>query len=529
MTDETMTHDSTPDAATQRQVFAFLADPATHGGTVVRRIDTHAAVVFLAGDRALKVKRAVRFPFLDYSTLARRKAACDEEIRINRPAAPQIYRRVAAITRSRDGALHIDGDGTPVEYAVDMARFDVDATLEHLASAGALEPELIADLVEAIAASHRNAPAVAAEGWIGSIPSIIAANTAAFRASGRLAERDIDTLDAVCQSAFTSIRTRLEARGRRGLVRRCHGDLHLANIVRIGGKPVLFDAIEFDPAIASVDVLYDLAFTLMDLLRYERRAEANSLLNGYLTMTLDDNLDGLATLPLFMSMRAAIRAHVLLARVKATDDEETPVLRAARGYFALALRLMAPSRPLLVAVGGLSGTGKTLLARALADSLDPPPGAAVLRSDVARKQHFQVDETERLPADAYRPQVNAIVYRILTGQAEQILAQRHSVILDAVFAKPAERRAIADAARKLGLPFAGLFLVSDLATRASRVEHRSGDASDATVDLVKRQEDYDVGQLDWHVIDASGTPAQTLRRAKAALGLTEDQPAPIAD
>ena len=167
MTDETTTHDSTPDAATQRQVFAFLADPATHGGTVVRRIDTHAAVVFLAGDRALKVKRAVRFPFLDYSTLARRKAACDEEIRINRPAAPQIYRRVAAITRSRDGALHIDGDGAPVEYAVDMARFDVDATLEHLASAGALEPELIAGLVEAIGASHRNAPVVAAKGWIG--------------------------------------------------------------------------------------------------------------------------------------------------------------------------------------------------------------------------------------------------------------------------------------------------------------------------------------------------------------------------
>ncbi|MCO5130489.1 MAG: AAA family ATPase [Xanthobacteraceae bacterium] len=521
MTHQTTTHEGTPDAATQRQVLAFLADPATHGGVAVRRIDTHAAVVFLAGDRALKVKRAVRFPFLDYSTLARRKAACDEEIRINRPAAPQIYRRVAAITRSDDGALRIDGDGTPVEYAVDMARFDVDATLEHLAEAGRLEPELIAGLVEAIAVSHRDAPVAAAEGWIASIPSIVAANTAAFRASRRLPEPDIDALDAACRSAFTAIRACLEARGRRGLVRRCHGDLHLANIVRIGRKPVLFDAIEFDPAIASVDVLYDLSFTLMDLLHHQRRSEANSLLNGYLAATLDDNLDGLAALPLFMSMRAAIRAHVLLARLSATDNEETPALVAARGYFALALGLMAPPRPMLVAVGGLSGTGKTLLARALAESLDPPPGAVVLRSDVARKQHFHVGEMQRLPADAYRPEINAIVYRILTGQAEQILAQRHSTILDAVFAKPAERLAAADVARKLDVPFAGLFLVSDLATRASRVERRAFDASDATVDLVRQQQDYDIGQLDWHVIDASGTPAQTLQRAQAALGLTD--------
>lgn len=505
----------------QRQVFAFLADPATHGNADVRRIDTHAATVFLAGDRALKVKRAVRFPFLDYSTLAKRKEACDEEIRINRPAAPQIYRRVAAITQGNDGSFRIDGDGSPVEYAVEMTRFDENATLDHLAQAGALDPGLIEDLADVIATSHQAAAIAATDDWAGSIPAIISANTAAFRASGRFPDRDIDALDTASQLALTKIRTRLAQRSRRGLVRRCHGDLHLANIVRIGRKPVLFDAIEFDPAIASVDILYDLSFTVMDLLHYGRRTEANILLNRYLTMTFEENLDGLATLPLFMSMRAAIRANVLLARLGRGRTDESSTLRTAHAYFALARRLIAPPRPRLVAVGGLSGTGKTVLARALAAALEPPPGAVILRSDVTRKQHFQVHETERLPESAYQPQIGAIVYQILIERAEQILSQGHSVVLDAVSARPAERLAIADVARKLKLPFAGLFLVADLATRMSRVGQRIGDASDATVDLVKHQEDYDVGLLDWHLVDASGTPEQTLQRSKAALDLSE--------
>lgn len=507
----------------QEQVFAFLANPVTHGGTDVRRIDTHAAVVFLANDYALKVKRAVRFPFLDYSTLAKRKAACDEEIRINRPGAPQIYRRVVAITQSQNGALRIDGDGAIVEYAVEMARFDEDATLDHLAQAGALEPSLIMNLADAIVTSHQAAPIVAGDGWIRSIPAIISANTTAFRASRRFPDRDVDALDTASQLAFTKIRPSLEDRGHRGLVRRCHGDLHLANIVQIGRKPVLFDAIEFDPAIASIDILYDLLFTVMDLLRFGRRTEANILLNRYLMATFEENLDGLATLPLFMSMRAAIRTNVLLARLGGAHKNEASTLLAARDYFSMARRLVNPAKPMLIAIGGLSGTGKSVLARALAEALEPPPGAVILRSDVARKQHFQIHETQKLPASAYQPHIGAIVYRTLAERAESILSQGHSVILDAVFATPSERLAAANVARKLNLPFAGLFLVSDLATRMSRVGHRTDDASDATVDLVKNQETYDLGPLDWHSIDASGTPEQTLQRSKGALGRSEMQ------
>lgn len=494
----------------QARVFAFLTDPAKHPD--VQRIDTHGASVFLEGDRALKIKRAVRFPFLDYSTLEKRKAACDEEIKINRPFAPQIYRRVVPITQSGDGSLEIDGRGAPVEFAIEMARFDERQTFDHLAEAGLLDPALIDAVAEAIAASHRSAPLAPAEPWIHSIPGIIEGNTAAFREAACFPAKDIDDLEQASLSAFLRLRILLAQRGRQGYVRRCHGDLHLANIVLIGDRPVLFDAIEFDPVIASVDVLYDLAFTIMDFLRYDRPANANVLLNRYLGITSADNLDALAALPLFMSLRSAIRAHVLLARISRNSRDTASVMRSARAYFELAQRTIHPSAPTLVAVGGLSGTGKSVLARALAPAVPPQPGAVVLRTDVLRKQHFEIKETDRLPESAYRPEVTRKIYETLVQRASRILVQGHSVVVDAVFAHVAERNAISEAARKLNVRFSGLFLVTDLATRQRRVGHRKPDASDATPEIAGLQEKYDIGAINWAVVDASGTPEQTLER-----------------
>ena len=494
----------------QARVFAFLTDPVTHPD--VHRIDTHGASVFLEGGRALKIKRAVRFPFLDYSTLAKRKAACDEEIRINRPFAPQIYRRVVPITQQGDGSLEIDGGGTPVEFAIEMARFDERQTFDHLAQAGPLDPALIDAVAEAIAASHRGAPQAPAEPWIHSIPGIIADNTAAFREAACFTAEDIDDLDKASLSAFSRLHGLLEQRGRDGYVRRCHGDLHLANIVLIDDRPVLFDAIEFDPVIASVDVLYDLAFAIMDFLRYDRPAAANALLNRYLGITSVDNLDALAALPLFMSLRSAIRAHVLLARIGRNSRDTAEIMRSARTYFELAQRTIRPPAPTLVAVGGLSGTGKSVLARALAPAIPPQPGAVVLRTDVLRKQHFQIKETDRLPESAYRPDVSKRIYETLLQRASRILVQGHSVVVDAVFAHEAERNAISDVARKLSVRFSGLFLTADLPTRQQRVGRRAADASDATPEIAGLQEKYDIGSMNWALVDASGTPQQTLER-----------------
>jgi predicted kinase len=300
-------------------------------------------------------------------------------------------------------------------------------------------------------------------------------------------------------------------------LRRCHGDLHLANIVLIDRKPILFDAIEFDATMASTDVLYDLAFPLMDLVRYGRQAAANALLNRYLGLTASENLDALAALPLFMSLRAAIRSHVLLARLGRNSRDDTDVMRSARAYFELACLTIAPPLPVLVAIGGLSGTGKSVAARALAPSVLPQPGAVVLRSDVLRKQLFKVGETDRLPESAYRPEITDKIYEILVQRAVRVLAQGHSVVVDAVFAHEAERAAVREAACRLKVRFAGLFLVADLAARQARVGRRERDASDATPEIAGRQETYDIGVVDWAVIDASGTSERTLIQCESRI------------
>ena len=500
----------------QDAIFRLLADPATHGGRPVRQIDTHAAAVFLAGERALKVKRAVRFPFLDYSTLARRQAACATEIEVNQPFAPEIYRGVVAITRENDGRLTLGGSGEPVEWAVDMHRFDETCTLDRLADAGGITLPLADALGAAVAAAHAAAPPADAAGWINALAGFLAQNRAAFAESPGLFPPDAAaSLDRASAAAFDRVAPLLAERGRQGLIRRGHGDLHLGNIALIDGRPVAFDAIEFDPLIAAGDVLYDLAFLLMDLVERGFGAAANRVLNRYLAATRrPQDLDALAALPLFLSVRAAIRAKVTAARLEQTEaGSRVQIERTAATYFHLACRLIAPAPPRLVAVGGLSGTGKSVLAAALAPELGPAPGAVVLRSDVERKAQCGVSETDALPPDGYRPEVTAKVYAALADQARRVVAAGHAAVVDAVFADPRERAVIATAAT----PFRGLFLAASLAVRVARVGARRGDASDADAAVAKRQETYDLGDLDWTIVDASGTPADTLARAKATL------------
>ncbi|GLR85391.1 AAA family ATPase [Bradyrhizobium iriomotense] len=510
---------SHPDNSTQERIFAFLTDPTTHPG--VTRIDTHAASVFLDRDRALKIKRAVRFPFLDYSTLEKRKAACEEEIRINRPLAPQIYRRMVAITEDRDGSLRIEGDGPAIEFAVEMTRFDENRTLDHLAKAGPFDAHLATAIADAISASHAIAPRVEAPRWIETLPALIDGNSEGLRRGGHVSTTEIDALAQASHDALLRVRQRLEERGRQGFVRRCHGDLHLGNIVEIDGRPVLFDAIEFDPEMASIDVLYDLGFTLMDLLHHEQQPAANGVLNRYLATTEVENHDALGVLPLLMSIRAAIRAQVLLAKQARPHAAESTILKDARRYFRLAQVLIDPPAPRLIAVGGLSGTGKSLLARMLAPLVPPQPGAVVLRSDVIRKQLFQVSETDRLPPSAYQPDVTARVYDILAERARRVLPQGHSVIVDAVFAQQSERNEAAALARACNVPLSGFFLVADLATRQARIGSRRDDASDATREVAELQEHYNIGDLDWAIVNASGTPEQT--RDRCRIGMAGDR------
>ena len=404
-----------------------------------------------------------------------------------------------------------------------MRRFDETATLDHLADAGRIDAALADALGRAVAAAHAavTESEPQCELWINALADYVEQNDAELRATPDLFPRaEVAALTDASRAAHARIRPLLLARGQRGLIRRGHGDLHLGNIVLIDGRPVLFDAIEFDPVIASGDVLYDLAFLLMDLVERGFTGVANIVFNRYLAETKrPEDLDALASLPLFLSVRAAIRAKVTAARLeRAQAGPAAAVGRSARKYFDFACRFIAPAPPMLIAVGGLSGTGKSALGRALASDIAPPPGAVVLRSDVERKTLFGKDEHDKLPPHAYSPDVTGRVYAAIADKARRAVAAGHSAIVDAVFATPQERAVVANAAQALGVPFRGLFLDADLATRVARVGARSRDASDADATVARHQESYDLGALDWTRVDASGTPEETLVRARAAMG-----------
>jgi uncharacterized protein len=489
----------------QKEVLAFL------GKGDARRIDTHASIVFLEQSRVLKIKRAIRLPFLDYSTLDKRKHACEEELAVNRRYAPKIYRRVVPITRGADG-LKIGGDGAPVEWTVEMARFDERRTFDHLAGRGVITPELAETLAETMLAAHRGADISDGASWLASVAELIDRNSEKLRSQSCLARDEIERLHAVSHRLLVLHFPLMQQRSAAGLVRRCHGDAHLGNIVLIDGKPVLFDAIEFDPVIATTDVLYDLAFPLMDLVRFDEAIVANRLFNRYLGASWRKNADGLSLLPLFMSIRAGVRALVLFTRHEQSAGDSA-ALAQAKSYVGLALRLIAPERASMIAVGGRSGTGKTVLAHAIGATLDPPPGAVVLRTDVIRKELFGVDPLTALPEAAYADDVTAHVYRTMLARGETALKQGISVVFDAAFLRQDERELVPVLARESGARFCGLFLDAASDVRLQRIAARGPDASDAGRDVALRQDTFDIGALDWAVVDASGSPQETLARA----------------
>ena len=504
----------------QEQVFAFLVDPATHGGEKVKRIDTHAASVFLAGARALKVKRAVRFPFLDYSSLEKRKQACEAELAINKRFAPELYRGLVAITRARDGTLALDGAGMVVEWAVEMNRFDEHATLDHLARAGKIDANLADTVARVVVAAQAQYPAVEPAPWIEALRVYIDEHAAAFAASPDLfAPAEAEALAQASRLAYGRNRELLIERGQRGLIRRIHGDLHLGNVVLLDRRPVLFDAIEFSALIASGDLLYDFAFLLMDLWERGLTVPANTVFNRYLAESMRvADLDALALLPLYLSIRAAIRAKVTVERLgRGHDVRDEAIADSARAYFGWARRFLKPPPPRLLAIGGLSGTGKSVLAHALAPEIGAAPGAVVLRSDAERKALVGRAEHERLPAEAYAPEVSLRVFAVLADKARRAIAAGHSVLVDAVFAKPNERALLEASARVLGVPMQGIFLHTDVTTRLRRTANRARDASDANAPIVRQQESYDLGRLEWPVIDAGGALGETLARARTLI------------
>ena len=505
----------------QRDVVTFLRDPSSYGPGVgrVEVIETHASLVFIAGERVFKLKRAVAYPYLDFSTADLRRRACEAELVLNRRTAPTLYEEVRGLFRGPDGAVSFAPNGEALDWVVVMRRFDQDLLFDALAETGRLDRHVMDRLADHIAQFHASAERHFDRGGAAEMAGLAEVQYRCLEASSRggFNPHRVASILKKWQERVAVLAALLDRRRAAGKVRHCHGDLHLRNICLLDEEPTLFDCLEFDEALASIDVLYDLAFLLMDLEHRGLRHFANRVFNRYLDRSRED--DGLAAMPLFLSLRAAIRAHVTATALEHAADADAGAKMAcgARRYLDLAERYVQPEPCRLIAIGGLSGTGKSTLAEGLAPDLGLRPGARVLRSDVTRKLLLGADPEERLPATAYTRETSTRVYDALCRKAAVGLAAGYTVIIDAVALTAEERNSFAEVARAAGVPFSGLWLEARPEAMANRIRGRVRDASDASLEILAEQLRHDTGKIDWVLIDAGGEAEDCFAAARRAI------------
>jgi aminoglycoside phosphotransferase family enzyme/predicted kinase len=467
-------------------------------------IETHISLVFPGAETVWKLKKAVRLPFLDFSSVAARRHFAERELELNGPAAPGLYRDVVAVRRAADGTLGLQ-EGEPIDWVVRMARVPAADFLDARAKAGTLDEPLLIAVADAVAAYHGGLAPLSDTDPAARMARAVSGNVESALSAG-LSDAAVASWRDAMLAAVVAIAPWQQARADAGFVRRAHGDLHLGNLCLWQGRPVPFDALEFDENLARIDLAYDVAFLLMDLDRRVGRPAANLVLNRYVARTGDAGL--VAGLPAFLSLRAMVRSHVAARRA---DDAE------AQGYLEAAQAYLRPPPAVLVGIGGLQGTGKSTLARALAPALGPAPGALILRSDEIRKRMFDMAPEARLPAKAYKSGVGRKVFALLTDDARAAVEAGHAVVADATFLDPADRRALRDAAQATAVRFVGLWLHAPLPVLEARVAAREGDASDATVAVLQAaHKAHPQPPGDWTAIDATDS-AVAMAEAQAAL------------
>lgn len=487
---------------TQADAIAFMLDPASHGGQPVEHIETHISHVFLVGDLAFKMKKAVSLDFVDFSTREKRRAACEAELVVNARTARALYIDVVAVNAS-EGRLWLGPPTAPVEYLVRMHRFPQDDLLDCVAERHALDAQTIREFADAVADLHLSAECIRAnavpERFADTLQHLIANLQHVLPAE--LPDRFARWREDISNRS-SALESDLVARARRGAVRHGHGDLHLRNACRFRGEVVLFDAIEFEPKFSHVDILYDAAFAIMDLRHRGEEAAAIAFLGRYLAATRDYR--SLEALRVFMSTRAAVKA---LVSALSPDGSET------MAYLRLANDLLdPPPGPRLIAIGGRSGTGKSSLAQALAPRLGRAPDIVVLRSDEIRKRMLGRRPDAALTAKAYGPGTSAAVYRRLRRDAARALRAGATVIADATYLGADERRAIADTAAEHGLRFDGIWLSASDQVLGRRLAQRGADASDADARIMQSQLAIEA-VAGWSSLSAASALNETCERA----------------
>ena len=463
-----------------------------HAVTDVTTVRTHISTLLLTDTRAYKLKQPLNLGFLDFTTLEQRRHACDEELRLNRRLAPEIYLQRIAITGTPDDPT-VGGDGPLLDWAVQMRRFDDDRLYDRLLERGELTASELDAVAAQLAAFHDQAAvADAASPW--GTPAAIAEPTMDNFAQLREllgTDRRVEHLADWTQGQLEALAPLMEERRALGRVRECHGDLHLGNIVDCNGRPVIFDGIEFSPALRWIDVSSEVAFLDMDLRSRQRPDLAARFINSYFEHTGD--YPGARLLAFYRAYRALVRAKVSGLRMRNTcaDAESHEHARTAmERYLGIAAAETRPDHPRLILMHGLSGSGKSTVAQALVERL----GAMRLRSDVERKRLYGLDRNARTGAGVgeglYGQQASERTYARLEELAGALLQAGMSVIVDAASLRLAERERFRDCARRAGAAFTVVDCQADVATLRARIRSRQaagGDPSEADASVLDHQ------------------------------------------
>jgi aminoglycoside phosphotransferase family enzyme/predicted kinase len=466
-----------------------------HSAQHVEIIETHISWLLLAGEFAYKIKKPITLPFLDYGTLEKRQKYCDAELRLNRQFSPDIYLEVLAIVGTPENPRFSgggDNEGTAIEFAVKMRRFDEAGRLDHVCARGELDLTHISSLADIIATFHRNSAIAAVTTNFGTPDEVMTPALENFKElhsllSDKKCLTKLDVLLAWTRTEFNRLTPQFAARKAAGQIRECHGDLHLGNIVLIDGRVTLFDCIEFNEDFRWIDVASEISFTYIDLLDHQQPRLAGWFLNEWLSCSGD--YDAMSVLRYYAVYRALVRAKV--AALRATQDQGG--ISETRKYIMLAERLIFPQPPRLIITHGLAGCGKTRASTSLLLS-DVSGGTIRLRSDVERKRLFGYAATAKshsaLDDGIYTQAAHVRTYHRLHELAQSLLAAGWSVIVDAAFLKRAERctfHALATQEKSEFRILAPQASPTLLRARVAARLQKAHDASEATLEVLEQQ------------------------------------------
>ncbi|MEO1520800.1 MAG: AAA family ATPase [Cyanobacteria bacterium J06633_2] len=508
-----MADSSLPELIQHMQRPEFYPHPVE---TPIRLLQTHISYVLLTGEYAYKVKKPLNFGFLDYSTLDKRQHFCSEELRLNQRGAAALYLEVLPITHS-GASFQLNGQGEAVEYTVKMRQFPQNTLLDYLFEQGKLSEPLLHELAIAVAGFHERSHTDDYIQTFGTVESIRAAFDENYEQTkhyigGPQTQQQFDETRAYTDTFFAEQVELFQRRVRDGWVRECHGDLHLGNICYWDHTLHLFDCIEFNEEFRFVDVMFDIAYIIMDLEMKQRTDLSAAFLNTYVELTGD--WEGLEVLPIYVNRQSYVRAKVISFMLDDPSVDEGAKEQAsdrAAKYYTLAWNYAQPKQGRLILMAGLSGSGKSTTARHLAGIL----GAVQIRSDAVRKHLAGIPLNQRGDDAMYTPDMTQKTYHHLAELGVRLANAGYSVILDAKYDRVQPRiEAIAQASAH-NIPIHVIYCDAPMDVRLERVQQRSGDIADATADLVPKQ------------IFEEFTPKEVPHVLK--LDTTTDTTAPLAD